>query len=442
MIKKQLPFVGSRELISFPKNGISDVHAKVDTGADFSAIWASDIKEENGELSFVLFGPGSRYYTGDRIRTKKYSLTYVRNSFGHGEERYKVKLLTTLQSKRIYIEFRLADRSTNRYPVLIGKKTLQGRFLVDVTKDGVHSNKEPLKILVMNSVNDKAVRSFFEGISNDTKGLECDFATYDDIVFEISGNAVTCDVISHGTKLSDYDLIYFKTYFKKAEIAAAMTEVATAQGVDFIDHEVGNYQARTKLTQYIRLARFGMAIPDSIIMSTVHLDGSYETIAAKLGMPFVMKDVAAEQGRSNYLVQNEDDFNDVVASAKQDGNLYVSQRFVENDGDYRVLVLNKNVEMVIERVAASTTTHLNNTSKGASAKNIPVDEFGSKPSSIAVRAAVIMDRQVAGVDLVYDKANAKWLVFEVNNSPQVVGGSFVKEKQQIMSRFLREYAKK
>lgn len=441
MTKKQLPFVGARELISFPKNAISDVPAKVDTGADFSSIWASDIREENGELSFVLFAPGSRYYTGDRIRTKEYSVTLIRNSFGHTEERYKVKILTKLQTKKIFIEYSLADRSANRYPVLIGKKTLQNRFFVDVTRDGVHSAKEPMKVLVMNSSDSKSTREFVDQINASNPELECHFATYDDVSFEIIGNALTCSVLSYNTMLSDYDLIYFKTYFKNAEIAAAMTEVASAQGVEFIDREVATYHALTKLTQYVRLARYGMAVPDSIVLSSRRLEVAFDDMKAKLGVPFVLKDVAGERGESNYLIQNEAEFDAIAQIAKKDDALYVAQRFVKNDGDYRVIVLNKNVELVIER-KASGASHLNNVSKGGAAKNIPIDKFGSKPSAIATRAAAIMNRQVAGVDLLYDQVHKKWLILEVNNAPQMVKGSFLKEKQQLMSRFLQEYAKK
>jgi glutathione synthase/RimK-type ligase-like ATP-grasp enzyme len=440
-MKKQLPFIGSRELVSFPKNGASDVPAKVDTGADFSSIWASDIQEQDGELSFVLFGPGSRFYTGERITTKKYSLTYVRNSFGHGEERYKVELVTRIQSKKIRVEFRLADRSTNRYPILIGKKTLQGRFIVDVTRDGVHSASEPLKVLVMNSQQSSTMREFFDGISKNNSEVDCHFATYDDVSFEILGGAISCSVLSHKTRLSDYDLIYFKTYFKKSEIAAAVTEVAGAQGIDFIDQEVAQYHALTKLTQYVKLARFGVGVPDSIAMSAPLLKGRYNEIKKKIGIPFVMKDVASEKGESNYVVRSIEDFKQIRKQAEAEGALYVCQRFVENDGDYRVIVLNKTVEMVIHRVA-SGSTHLTNTSKGGQAKKISPEKFDAEPTSIATRAAVIMSRQVAGVDLVFDKVRKKWLVFEVNNSPQIAHGSYLKEKQEMMSKFLQDYARK
>lgn len=441
MTKELLP-IGSRESISFPEQGITNVPAKVDTGADSTSVWASNITEQNGELSFTLFAPGSHYYTGKKIVTRDYVVTYVRNSFGHTEERYKVKIPVRIRSKRVRVELTLADRSKNRYPVLIGKATLRNRFFVDVRRDGILKAKNPAKILVMNSKKSPGVKSFFDAINADNVGVECDFATYDDIRFDAINGAISCTVLSLGTKLSDYDLIYFKTYFARAEEAAAMTEVASAWGIPFIDEEVAHYHAKTKLTQYLRLARHGVDVPDSIVMSAAHFQGKYSEIAKLLGETFVMKDVAGEKGESNYVVRSEKEFEAVVEAAHKEKALYVAQGFVENDGDYRVVVLDKHVEMIIGRTITDTSTHLTNTSKGGTAKTITAEEFGAEPAGIAVRAAVIMNRQVAGVDLVLDKTTKKWLVFEVNNSPQIASGSYVEEKQAVMGRFLRAFAKK
>ena len=128
--------IGSKEYISFPSADISDVPAKIDTGADSSSVWATDIREEqDGSLSFKLFGPGSRHYSGEVITADSFKITQVTNSFGQKEERYKVMLKTFIGGRLIKVNYTLADRSRNRYPVLIGRKTLHKRFIVDVSKD-------------------------------------------------------------------------------------------------------------------------------------------------------------------------------------------------------------------------------------------------------------------------------------------------------------------
>lgn len=128
--------IGRVEKISFPELGIKNVHAKIDTGADLSSIWATGIHEENGVLRFKLFGRKSEFYTGKEIefQSPHYLLTRVANSFGHREMRYVVKLQLKLGGKTIVGTFTLSDRSKKTYPILIGRKLLNRKFLVDVSK--------------------------------------------------------------------------------------------------------------------------------------------------------------------------------------------------------------------------------------------------------------------------------------------------------------------
>jgi len=61
--------IGSKELVDFPELGFVRVPAKIDTGADSSSIWASDITEQDGKLEFYLFDEQSPYYTGQKVST-------------------------------------------------------------------------------------------------------------------------------------------------------------------------------------------------------------------------------------------------------------------------------------------------------------------------------------------------------------------------------------
>lgn len=133
MSTKQLSIIGSNALITVA--GIPNVPAKVDTGADSSSIWASDITvTPENQLEFALFGPESHLYTGERLSTGDFTVQRVRNSTGHITIRYRVKLPIVAAGKRINASFTLYDRSKNNFPVLIGRKTLKGRFLVDVAR--------------------------------------------------------------------------------------------------------------------------------------------------------------------------------------------------------------------------------------------------------------------------------------------------------------------
>ena len=143
--EKVLEVVGSTEIVEIA--GIAQIPAKIDTGADSSSIWASDINmEKDGTLVFSLFSKKSPLYTGERIKVTDYMVKTVRSSHGDEQIRYRVKLPLKLVEKVFSTTFTLANRSRNNFPVLIGRRTLENRFLVDVAKKAVphqHNPKTP-----------------------------------------------------------------------------------------------------------------------------------------------------------------------------------------------------------------------------------------------------------------------------------------------------------
>lgn len=128
--------IGRAERISLPSLNVSGVPAKIDTGADSSSIWCSHIKLVGGKLECVFFGEESEYYTGRIYTFKKgeFDITRISNSFGRKEIRYKLQLPIKVRGRLIKATFTLADRSSKLYPVLIGRSTLRGKFLVDAAK--------------------------------------------------------------------------------------------------------------------------------------------------------------------------------------------------------------------------------------------------------------------------------------------------------------------
>lgn len=138
---REKTLVGRTSTADFPAEAIRGVPAKIDTGADSSSIWASDIKiGDDKKLRFKLFAPGSKHYTGKTHVRKIYRPIVVRVASGHAQVRYKVKLSIVVGGRRVKGTFTLSDRSKNTYPILIGCSLLNKKFIVDVSL-----NKPPRK---------------------------------------------------------------------------------------------------------------------------------------------------------------------------------------------------------------------------------------------------------------------------------------------------------
>lgn len=129
--------IGRLEKISFPEIGLFDIPAKVDTGAYRSSIHAQDINEDtkNKNLTFNLLS-GHRLTDKEAkiVTTSEYRVVTVTNSFGHSEERYEVLFKTKLGPKIFHTKFTLSDRTQLNFPVLIGRKLLNHRCIVDTSK--------------------------------------------------------------------------------------------------------------------------------------------------------------------------------------------------------------------------------------------------------------------------------------------------------------------
>lgn len=124
--------IGRSEVLTFVDTDFVNVPAKTDTGAYRSAVHANNIEVVGDVLSFDLLGNhpvcGAMSH---RLETADFTETWIANSFGERERRYEVKLKVKLGPKVFFARFTLADRSKKIYPILLGRKLLNGRFLVD-----------------------------------------------------------------------------------------------------------------------------------------------------------------------------------------------------------------------------------------------------------------------------------------------------------------------
>lgn len=130
--KKKL-IIGRREHIALPDLGLNDLIAKMDTGAYTSALYCHEVREENGVLVFRLLHPSYPNYDPREHRYSEYGQKKIKNSFGIIETRYTIKTLLKIGKRQIISVFSLTDRSDMRYPVLIGRKVLKNRFIIDAS---------------------------------------------------------------------------------------------------------------------------------------------------------------------------------------------------------------------------------------------------------------------------------------------------------------------
>ncbi len=137
--KKKAPrVIGRRDKIDLPELDLSDVDAKVDTGAYTSSLHVRGIRqiERDGQqwVRFKLKHPSHPAYTNKKYEFPVYAFKRIRSSFGKSEKRFIIRTPMVIFGKSYITEFSLTDRSRMECPVLIGRKFLYRKFVVDVVQ--------------------------------------------------------------------------------------------------------------------------------------------------------------------------------------------------------------------------------------------------------------------------------------------------------------------
>ncbi|OFZ40566.1 MAG: hypothetical protein A3D92_11555 [Bacteroidetes bacterium RIFCSPHIGHO2_02_FULL_44_7] len=138
-----MKIIGRKERAAFPEFNLRDVLVKIDSGAYTSSIHCDQIiRENNNTVSCVFLDPEMKGYTGEVLTFDVVKEVIVRSSNGSGEKRCMIRSSIELGGEMYPIYLTLTNRNDMRYPVLLGRRFLSKRFLIDVSKSGSGKRKE------------------------------------------------------------------------------------------------------------------------------------------------------------------------------------------------------------------------------------------------------------------------------------------------------------
>ena len=125
--------VGYIESVDLPEIELFELDAKIDTGADSCSIHCDDIKVEGDRVSFLLHDEVHEAYHGKKITLPIHKIKNVKSSNGKIEERVFIQSSIRLGCKTYNAEISLSNRKNMKYPMLIGRRFMSHRYLVDVS---------------------------------------------------------------------------------------------------------------------------------------------------------------------------------------------------------------------------------------------------------------------------------------------------------------------
>ena len=130
--KREKKVVGWKEQDALPDLKIKSVIAKIDTGANLATIDADDIKfVTRKDVKYVKFTVKKRNNTVRKTSAPLAGFKRIRSSNGDVERRPYIKTDILMDGITKNIELTLTDRGPMDYTMLIGRKALGRRWIVN-----------------------------------------------------------------------------------------------------------------------------------------------------------------------------------------------------------------------------------------------------------------------------------------------------------------------
>lgn len=186
-------------------------------------------------------------------------------------------------------------------------------------------------------------------------------------------------------------------------------------GVYALNSSIAVLNARNKLKSLQILAKNDVPMPATgIANSPASIDSLIKSLG---GAPLIIKLVEGTEGEGVVLAETNSAAKSVISAFKQlHANVIVQEFIKESSGrDIRCFVVGNKVIASMERVA-NEGEYRANFHLGAQVNKIEVTD---EEKAMAIKAAKVMNMDVAGVDIL--RSNRGSLVLEVNSSPGLEG---------------------
>jgi hypothetical protein len=131
--------IGWKEYVEFPDWGIRRVKAKIDTGARTSALDVAsyELRQRKDGTLLVELRLALNRKRPERVHVVEVPvlmLVTVRNTGGTVEQRPLIETTLRLGPVSKHVQLTVANRARMRFPIILGRKALEGDFVVNVSQ--------------------------------------------------------------------------------------------------------------------------------------------------------------------------------------------------------------------------------------------------------------------------------------------------------------------
>jgi glutathione synthase/RimK-type ligase-like ATP-grasp enzyme len=273
--------------------------------------------------------------------------------------------------------------------------------------------------------------AFFEkSLKLSGKSGSVEYCFVEDLIITVGDGEFTVRNSRHDRDITDYQLVCIRGYLRQyIDEVKAVSEYLKQHNVP-VANDYSSFRSSSKLVQAVQFHLADLPVARTILVTQAVID---KLADIDLEFPCIMKAVFGAHGNDNYLVHAPAEITKIIKENPEQN--FVLQRFVQNNGDYRILVVGGQVATIHRQ--RSGDGHLNNTSQGAKARLLSPDALPAEIIEQAKKISRQLHMTVAGVDVLYDQATGQHSFLEVNAQPQLMTGAFVEVKEQLFADYLK-----
>ncbi|MGI5841400.1 MAG: ATP-grasp domain-containing protein [Patescibacteria group bacterium] len=246
-------------------------------------------------------------------------------------------------------------------------------------------------------------------IAADREAVGLDLINYREVGFRASNKKVGV-FLGEGRNLEDYGVVFFRSAKNHWEEVSIIVDTVDER-VAVVDPVIkrGRPSDICKIYQMRCLTKSGLRTPKTVMGDLRWLR---ENSSNLFKYPMILKGSRGDRRSQVFKFYREVDWDErweaCLCKEKQEGQRYMLQEYIENNEDYRVMVVGDKVLGVMKR-AVGENERLKNVFSQV--------ELPKKATDLAAKAARVCGVAIAGVDLVYKQGEEEPLFWEVNKTP-------------------------
>ena len=300
------------------------------------------------------------------------------------------------------------------------KRVLEYKSFIN-EKENPKSGKEVLFI----SFTDR-----YEGVSYYDylkKKINCTFCMWEDLIFRK-------DRILLGNKdIKDFSFIFIGIVSDNSNYFVSLERYMKDHKIPYLNY--GSSPERSnKIYQNSTMELEGIPQIPTVISKCSSIDSKF--LIEKFGLPIVTKITDGSKGEGVEIKKTKIDLEKYLNKNKD--KTIIFQKFIENDGDYRLFFLKNDFIYCIKRKTKDEKKEFrNNYSLGGTVERI--NDLPKKAMEISKKAVKTMGFDVSGLDLIKDRNSDNWYILEVNSSPQFAatdGKKTIVDYKEILDKFI------